>query len=360
MHATQEKIAVVLPNHLGDVAMATPALRALRGGRPGARIRAVVRSELAPLVWGLRSVDEIVPNDTSRIRGQLRRLRGRLRLARALADTDTVVVLPNSFSSALFAFATGAPRRIGYARRGRGPLLSHRVPAPRRGGRFRPLAMERYYLDLVVALGCPDLGTSLELALDPDTERRCDARFAELGIAADRPLVCLAPGAAYGPSKLWPVGYFAELAQALAADGAQVALCHAPAEQALAAEIRARAPGTPILELGGPGMDVSLLKAVIARARLLVCNDAGARHIAAAFEIPCLVLMGPTSLDYTNLNLSHTKILREPVACSPCQLRVCPIDHRCMTRLAPARVLAEARAALSSGWQGDVALEHRG
>ncbi len=357
MHATQEKIAIVLPNHLGDVAMATPALRALRSGRPGALIRAVVRSELVPLLAGLRSIDEVVVNDTGRVRSWLRRLGARIRLARSLAGTDIVVVLPNSFSSALLALATGARQRVGYARRGRGALLSHRVQAPRREGRFQPVAMERYYLELVRELGCPDLGTQLELAQDPDAARRCDARFAEAGIEPARPLACIAPGAAYGPAKLWPTRHFAELARLLSADGAQVALIHAPAEQPLADEIRARAPEVPLVELGGARMDLALLKAVIARASLLVCNDAGARHVAAAFGIPCLVLLGPTSSAYTNLNLGRTRLLREPVPCSPCQRKLCPIDHRCMTRLSPARVLEEARAALRSGWQGDVALE---
>jgi heptosyltransferase-2 len=359
VHATQEKIAIVLPNHLGDVAMATPVLRALRSGRPKARIRAVVRPELAPLLGGLRSIDEIVPSESLGVRGWFRRALGRLRLARSLGATDTVVVLPNSFSSALFAWATGAPRRVGYARRGRGLLLSQRVPAPRRHGRFQPVAMERYYLELARALGCPDLGTSLELVLEPDAERRCDARFAEARIERGRPLVCIAPGAAYGAAKLWPTRHFAELARGLAADGAQLALIHAPSEQPLADAIRAQAPGVAIAELGGAGMDLALLKAVIARASLVVCNDAGARHVAAAFAVPCLVLMGPTSIEYTNLNLERTRLLREPVPCAPCQRRVCPIDHRCLTRLAPARVLEEARAALRSGWQGDVALELR-
>ena len=132
---------------------------------------------------------------------------------------------------------------------------------------------------------------------------------------------------------------------------------HGPGEGALADEIATRA-GVGLAMLGGDSMSLSLLKSVLARAQLLICNDAGARHIAAAFEVPTIVLMGPTAVGYTNLNLKRTKLMREPVECSPCQLKVCPIDHRCMTRLLPSRVLAEARAALSrSDWQGSVELE---
>jgi heptosyltransferase-2 len=357
----KEKIAVVLPNHLGDVAMATPALRSLRRGRPEATIRAVMRPHLAPLLSGHPSVDSIVPNDTYATRHPLGRLRRRLRVARRIADADVVVVFPNSFGAALLAFASRAPRRIGYARRGRAALLTDALPAPRVDGRFQPIAMERYYLDLALALGCPDLGTTIELARDAASERECDALFARHGIRADRPLVGIAPGAAFGPSKLWPTRRFAEVAAALAADGVEVALIHAPGEEALAREIREAAPGAPIFDLGGASLGLSLLKSVVARSSLVICNDAGARHLAAAFEVPCLVLMGPTSLAYTNLNLKKTRVLREPVECSPCQRKVCPIDHRCMTRLSPGRVLAEARTALAGGdWRGDVALEYRG
>ena len=356
MAGSKEKISVVLPNHLGDVVMATPALRALRRGRPDAEIRAVVRASLVGVLRGSPWIDRFVAHDIYEARGKLGQFAARLRVARELRPSDVALVLPNSFASALLAFATRAPARLGYARRGRSLLLSDPVPAPRANGRFTPVAMERYYLDLVRRLGCPDLGTNVELFLEPDAERECDARFAAAGLERSRPLVCLAPGAGFGPSKLWPLAYVAEVASALRRDGAQVALVHGPGEEPLADEIAAKAPG--IARLGGDGMSLSLLKSVLARASLLVCNDAGARHISAAFEVPTIVLMGPTAVGYTNLNLKRTKLMREPVECSPCQLKVCPIDHRCMTRLLPARVLDEARAALSRpDWQGSVELE---
>ena len=356
MHENTEKISVLLPNHLGDVVMATPALRALRQGRPEARIRAVVRRELAPVLGGLPSLDEVLAHAVY-AGGGAGRLARRIRLARRLADSDTVVLFPNSLSSALLARATGAPERVGYARRGRAWLLSRPLPAPRENGRFAPVAMERYYLDVVAALGCSDAGVELELATEPQAERACDALFERAGIDPSRPLVCVAPGAGFGPSKLWPTRYYAKLARALLDDGADVALVHAPGEEPLAREIAEHA-GPGLADLGGAAMTLSLLKSVLSRARLLVCNDAGARHIAAAFRVPCLVLMGPTSIRYTNLNLEKTRLLRESVECSPCQLKVCPIDHRCMTRLVPERVIGEARAALAAqGWRGDVELE---
>jgi heptosyltransferase-2 len=356
----KEKIAVVLPNHLGDVVMATPALRALRRGRPEAEIRAVVRSALVGVLRGAPWIDAFTTHDIYADAGKLAQLRARLAVARELRGSDVVVVLPNSFASALLAFATRAKVRIGYARRGRGLLLTDAAPAPRdAGGRFVPTAMERYYLDLVRRLGCPDTGTQVELFVEPEAERECDERMAASGLHRSAPLVCLAPGAGFGPSKLWPLEYVAEVARELLDSGAQVALVHGPSEQALAHQILART-GPGLVSLGGEGMTLSLLKSVLARAQLLICNDAGARHVAAAFELPTIVLMGPTAVGYTNLNLKRTKLLREPVECSPCQLKICPIDHRCMTRLLPSRVLAEARAALTQAdWRGSVELELR-
>jgi heptosyltransferase-2 len=217
--------------------------------------------------------------------------------------------------------------------------------------------MERYYLDLVCHLGCPDTGTRLQLDTEPESDSRCEELLRGNGIGLEHRLICIAPGAGFGPSKIWPTRYFGTVARALLDDGHPVALVHAPGEEELAEEILDHA-GAGLLSLGGSGMDLSLLKSVLSRASLLICNDAGARHISAAFGVPTLVLMGPTSIRYTNLNLERTKLLREPVDCSPCQLKVCPIDHRCMTRLLPERVVEEARAALSDAdWGGDLHLE---
>jgi heptosyltransferase-2 len=91
------------------------------------------------------------------------------------------------------------------------------------------------------------------------------------------------------------------------------------------------------------------LKALVQRARVLVANDAGARHLAVAFGVPCVVVMGPTALEKTNLNLERVSVLTADVACRPCYLRDCPIDHRCMTRVPPALVAAEGARALAAG-----------
>jgi heptosyltransferase-2 len=348
---------VILPNHLGDAVMATPSLRALRRGFPDAEIVGTIRREIAPILRGGAWFDRLVEHDVYTTRSALRRLRRRLSLGRALRGSDAVVVFPNSVSSALLAMATGAPRRVGYNRGNRGWLLTEPLDPPRENGRVVPRAMERYYLDLVARLGCPEAGTTLELHTEPDAEKACNGLFERHGLRGDAPLVCVAPGAGFGPSKLWPAEYFGRVAAALRKEGARVALVHGPGEEKLAMRVAEHAGGG-LASLGGEGMGLSLLKSILARSQLLICNDAGARHISAAFGVPTIVLMGPTSLRYTNLNLARTRILREPVECSPCHLKVCPIDHRCMRWLRPERVLSEARSALRDPeWTGDVHLE---
>ncbi len=355
MQENKEKIAVILPNHLGDVVMATPALRALRRGRPDAQIVGVLRGSVAAVLESFPHLDRLIKHEV--YEASQGRMASRRALAAELGPIDTVIVFPNSFSSALLARMTDAPVRIGYRRRWRGRLLTHAVTPPRRGFRFRPQAMERYYLDLVRALDCPDLGTDVELYTDAKSEAECDRLMQSFQLDSKRPLVAIAPGAGFGPSKLWPLRYVAEVAQALMKEGAELVLVYAPNEEALADEIMRHA-GPGIHRMGGAGMGLGLLKSVIARSSLLLCNDAGARHLAAAFRIPTLVMMGPTSIRYTNLNLGTTRLLREAVKCSPCQLRSCPIDHRCMQRLSPSRVIEEAKAALfSADWRGSTELE---
>ena len=352
-----DRIAVILPNHLGDVVMATAALRALRRARPEAWILGVVRQELVSVLEGGPWLDALLPHGVYATRNPGRRLLARLQLARELNDCGVILVFPNSFSSALLAALSRAPARIGYRRSARGWLFTEAVEPPRRNGRVVPIAMERAYLGLLGPLGISSEDTRMELFCSPDAEQQAQELLRARGVNPDRPLVSIAPGAAFGPSKLWPTEYYAKVARGLIEADAQVALIHAPGEQDLADAIL-RAAGAGVASLGGTGMTLALLKSIVHRSRLVLCNDAGARHIAAAFGVPAIVLMGPTSLDYTNLNLGRTRILRTAFSCQPCQLKVCPIDHRCMTQLHPEGVLQEALAALADpDWRGDASLE---
>jgi heptosyltransferase-2 len=347
MHFAQDPrtLLVRAPNWVGDLVMATPAFRALREGFPAARIAVQLREGLRPLLEGAPWFDEVLPLHASgrsawgfaRDAWQLRRRR-----------FDVGLCLPESFSSALLMRLGGVRCVVGYRRDARSLLLHRAVepPGPRRGRLLVP--RERHVLGLVEALGCPARGSHLELFTTGAEEARAAAALAARGVAPEAPLALLAPGASYGPAKLWGAERFAVVGDALAGAGAHVVLVGTPAEGALCARVAARMTA-PVADLGG-ALDLGALKALIRRARVLVCNDAGARHVAVAFGVPCVVMFGPTSLEKTGLNLERVTVFEATdVSCRPCYRRSCPIDHRCMTRISPERVARAALAALRAG-----------
>jgi heptosyltransferase II len=338
-----QEILIRAPNWAGDLVMATPGFRALRAAYPEARITLHVRPELRPLMEGAPFFDALLPLVSHR-RGPAALAREGLALRRRRFDLG--VCLPDSFSSALLMRLGGVRRIVGYDVGGRGPLLHVRVAPPARRGARIHVARERHVLGLAEAAGAPPRGTHLELFVTEAEEREARVRLHETGVDPAAPLALLAPGASYGPSKLWPAARFAAVGDALAGAGAAVVVVGSPAERALAGSV-AQAMHAPAAVLAGT-LGLGALKAVVRRARLLVANDAGARHIAVAFGVPCVVLLGPTSLEKTNLNLERVKVLSTDVSCRPCYLRVCPIDHRCMTRISAEQVITESLPALAA------------
>jgi heptosyltransferase-2 len=192
------------------------------------------------------------------------------------------------------------------------------------------------------ALGCPDQGTQLELRVDPESAERVAKDLARRGAPEDARVLLVAPGAAFGASKLWPPEHFARACDGLARrHGLLPVLAPAASEVATAQAIRARMSERAIV-VAAPEADLEQLKALVARASLLLTNDTGPRQIAVALGRPAVVLMGPTDPRHTAHHLERQRVLREPVPCSPCHHRTCPIDHRCMTRIDPERAVAAA------------------
>jgi len=338
-------ILVRAPNWTGDVIMASPGFRAVREGFPDARIVLQIRAALRDLVAGAPWFDDIVPV-TSHRRGPFAQWR-EARALRAHGPFDLGICLPDSFAAAFVMRLAGVRRLVGYRRGWRRWLLDRAVPLPSGAGKRVLLARERHVLGLVEAAGAPAAGTWLELHTTPEETRLAHHALAERGVAPDRPYAVLAPGASFGPSKCWPVASFARVGDALVRAGVQVVVIGTPDERRLTAAVGAEME-EPAADLGG-AFGLGALKAAMAGARVLVCNDAGARHVAVAFGVPCVVMMGPTALEKTNMNLEHVSVLTADVACRPCYRRVCPIDHRCMTRI-PAEVVAEEAArALAAG-----------
>jgi lipopolysaccharide heptosyltransferase II len=331
-----ETIVVMLPNWLGDAVMALPAIGAVRHHHAAARLVVAARRSVAGLFQVVSGVDDVLALDAG---GGWRSAAAWRAEAQALAGVhaDLAVLLPNSFRSAWTAREAGIPERWGYAADWRTPLLTRRVRKPR-----GHLHQAEYYTALVSALGMPAAGHPATLSLPDDVAARAAALLLQHGIAGDRVLVGLAPGAAYGGAKQWPPDRFARVARLLYERHRVVCLLvGSPADRAAGRQIDA---GEAVVDLVGQ-TDLPLLVGVLARCRALVSNDSGAMHLAAAVGLPVTAMFGPTDERGTapcpsgSASAAPHEILTSDVWCRPCMLRECPFDHRCMTGIGPERVL---------------------
>ena len=337
-----KRILVKGTNWVGDTIISFPAVSALRHLYPEARIYVLVRSNLADLWKANPDIDEVIPYDMPSGAG---RIFGELQIARLIRqkEIDLAVIFPRSFSSALMVFLGGVSRRIGYKSEGRGLLLTERIACT-----AELLHKHRmyYYLHLIERLGSYPSPPLPSLALNGTQARWADTFLSRNGLKG-KVLVGLNPGATYGEAKCWPPERFAELGRRLIKDyGASILIFGSsrPQEKALNAAI-ADGIGEGCLNLSG-GTSLWQLAALLRRCRLLVTNDTGTMHVAAAVGTRVVAIVGPTDPRTTSpLGEGHI-VMRREVSCSPCLKRVCPEDHRCMELISVANVLAAAQKGL--------------
>ncbi|HUY33794.1 MAG TPA: lipopolysaccharide heptosyltransferase II [Pirellulales bacterium] len=350
------KISVFLPNWVGDVVMATPALRALREHfGPSARLVGIMRPYVADVLAGTPWLDEHFVYDPhsfgSRLGGW-----SLVRRLRALRP-DVAILLPNSLRTAWFAWAGGARERIGYVRGGRGPLLTRKLAPARIGGRFAPTSAVDYFLELVYAAGCSPASRRLELATSAADEQAAEAVWSKFRFWHDRGVVVLNTGGAFGAAKLWPSGYFAALARRIAVEHQQgVLVICGPSEREAAREIVKGAKHPRVQSLADERLGVGLSKACVRRGGLMVSTDSGPRHFAAAFHVPCVTLFGPTHIGWSENYHPQAVHLQLDLDCVPCQRRTCPLGHhRCMRDLSIDEVYRAVKTRLELQAQGQAA-----
>lgn len=324
--------AIFLPNWIGDVVMATPAIRALRQHYRGARFVAVGRSYVRGVVDGAPWFDAFLALDRGgswsqrwpAVAKQLRRMK-----------LDLAVLFPNSFRSALVAWLAGAKQRVGFRRYGRGCLLTRALdPLLDQQGNYRPSPIIDDYNRLAQTAGCPWPGYRMELFTTIADELAADTVASKFRFADKKELICLNPGAAFGSSKYWDVEAFARLANDLAfSRPCKVLVLCGPSERELARNIAQLAKHAEIVSLADEPLSLGLTKALIRRCTALVTTDSGPRHFAAAFDRPVVSLFGPTHIAWTETYFAKAVHLQKAVPCGPCQKRVCPTDHSCMKLL---------------------------
>ena len=340
------KIMVRAPNWIGDAVMSLPALEALRRRYPSAEIVLVAKPWVSELFRGHPAANRLTVYDAEgehQGAGGFWKLGGSLRAERF----DAAILFQNAFHAALMAWLAGIRARIGYARDGRSMLLTEAIEVPVRASYGHHAY---YYLQLLFRAGVvprPEPVEPLEeVRLTVEKAEKAWARkhIESLGLYGPRLLVGLSPGASYGPAKRWPVEHFADLADRLiGALGADVLIFGSAAEKPLAEAIAGEMEHTPTIVAGQTTL--RQLMALFAQCRLVVTNDSGPMHLAAALGVPVVAIFGSTDDRATGPLGPHARVVRQPAACSPCGLRQCPIDFRCMMGL---RVESVHRAALEA------------
>jgi heptosyltransferase-2 len=344
-----ERVVVRGANWVGDAAMTVPALRELRRVLPGAHLTLATRPWAEALFAGAEFVDEVIA--VSDAKSSARSVWADARAWRSLRF-DLAVLFPNSFAPALAAALARVPVRIGYATQGRAALLTHPLPVPEWRGRRHEVF---YYLNIIAGLerilrGSTDIDKrepDSSLAVKEDARRDALALLRESGATDSRPLVALCPGSTNSRAKRWPSERFAALADMLAERaGAQVFLIGAREELDISEEVARLTRSRPHILTGKTNL--AQTAALLSVADLLVTNDTGPAHVAAAVGCPVVVIFGPTNPETTRPFSASAEVVRKPPVCAPCMLRDCPIDHRCMTAITAEDVFERAAHALEA------------
>jgi heptosyltransferase II len=341
------RILIRATNWVGDAIMALPALRAVRKRFADAQIAIVARPYVADIYRDQEICNQLIPYDP---KGLHAGFSGRERLAAELRthQFDAALLLQNAFDAAWLAWRANIPERIGYARDGRSFLLTKAVPLPRHGE--IPAHEKFYYLELLRRADWLDslqdesfIGVSV-----PEEKRRSAEEFLRKSGARRGALrIAIGAGASYGSAKCWPPSRFADVANRLQSEmDADVILFGTAAEAAASTAISAEMSRPPI-DLTGKTA-IADLSSLLSQCHLFIGNDSGAMHVAAAAGLPIVAVFGPTDPCSTAPVTPRCIIVQQKPYCSPCFLRRCPTDHRCMSAITADMVEAAARPWLSS------------
>jgi heptosyltransferase II len=347
-------------NWVGDSVISLPALKQVRQLFSRAHISLLVLPWVSGIYEEVGYIDEVMIYDRE---GTHRGARGRWNLARSLrsAQFDVAILFQNAFEAAFLTWLAGVPIRAGYSRDGRGWLLTHPVTIY---PQTLKVHQSYYYLDLIDQLaqrnrvvmsvlpsvsrtGSP-AGPLPDISLHVGSSRRQAARtrLQECGVDFSKKLVGVNPGAFFGSAKRWPSERYGNLLDRLIErQGANIVVFGSHNETAIAERIRAAMRHEAVLLTGKT--QLSELIAMIACCDLFVTNDSGPMHLAAALRVPTLAIFGPTDEIATGPLSPTAVVLNKKVECSPCLLRECPIDHRCMTRITVDEVYERAAGILN-------------
>lgn len=336
--ANISKILVRPPNWIGDAVMSTAALGALRAAFPSSEIVLAANHAVCELMRPHPFCDRVILYDK---KGPHRGIGGLWKFCGLLARErfDLAILLQNAIEAAIMARLAGIKTRAGYSTDGRKILLTHAV---RLSKGARRLHHSQYYMQMLAGLGIQPAGRQLRLQCTDEEKRSAGSVLGHGRWAA------INPGAAYGSAKRWRPERFSQVANALASEfGYNLLLVGGPGETAIGSEIEAGMRSKPLNMVGRTS--VRQLMALLASVDLVITNDSGPMHVAAAFDRPIVALFGPTDHCATSPLCSRFLLVRKVAECAPCFKRQCPTDHRCMEDISVDDVLEAVGALLAKG-----------
>jgi heptosyltransferase-2 len=337
-------ILIRVPNWLGDSVMATPVVAAVCKTFPKAKLSILSKSHFAPLWKSFSEVHEVLVLEKG--------LLGYLRTIDEIKKRkfDAALTLPSSFSSAFILFAAEVPLRVGWGGDGREIFLTHVIPAPE--PRQKHLVWE--YLELMrQGLGRSNTLKTVQLAFPLGSKPKQEAQklFKLLKVNTKSGLVALGPGATYGPAKRWPLPYWKQLITHMLESGKETLLVlGGPEEKEYLEELWKGLPTRHtqrLVSLVGK-TSPQALAAVLDQCKLLITNDTGPMHVAAAVGTPTVAIFGSTSPTWTRpFGLGH-EVIYKAVECSPCFQKTCPIGYICLNQITVDEVFQKTRKKLKS------------
>lgn len=330
-----QKILIRSPNWIGDAVMSLPALMGIKSAFPVAEISILAKPWVADIFQGFSPPNKIILYESP---GKHQGLTGKMRLAQKLKEEnfDLAILFPNSFESALIAYLARIPKRAGYNTDGRGLLLTHPVPAAekKKGHQID------YYLKLVNYLGLPTPIRLPRLKITEEQAFWAHQKLKSLGRKNNETLVGLTPGSSYGPAKQWPIEKFAKLSEMMNKRfGARIIVLGSPNDRDIAQKILAAEPKMGYDFTGQTTLAEAM--ALIAQCRVVITNDSGLMHVAAALQVPLVAIFGSTDPDHTGPLGELSRVIKKNIACSPCFKTKCPKNMECLEAISVEEVYAE-------------------
>ena len=324
-----DRLLIRSTNWIGDAVMTTPAVRAIRRSFPGTHITMLTKPWVVPVFAHSPHVDDLIIYDEN---GRHRGTGGTIRLAKELRKSsfDAAILLQNAIEAALIAFMAGIPKRIGFDTDARCCLLTHPVRCTKA---VKSIHQTGYYLKIVEGIGGIAKDQRLELHLSQADITHAGMILREKGINVNATVIGLNPSATFGPAKQWFPERYAALGDRLhKKTGAQILIFGGPSDRDLGRTI-AEMMDAPALDMSGR-TSLGEAMALIDRCNAFVTNDSGLMHVAAALDTPLVAVFGSTNSTTTSPFSPTSRIVQEPIACSPCMKPICPLGHMdCMRRV---------------------------